>query len=68
MSHIQNAQVEWGDSVHRELKRREHFRREQAVNRLEATRHAKGAEVEEGSRPNCLVNSRDMCRVGPARA
>jgi hypothetical protein len=33
-----------------------------------ATRHAKAAEAEEDSRLNCRVNSRDMYRVGQARA
>lgn len=67
-SHIQNAQADWVGSVHRALKRREHFHTEQVVNRLAGTRHAKEAEVEEDSRPNCLVNSRDMCKVDLARA
>lgn len=68
MSHIQNARVVWGGSVHLEWKRREHFRMEQVVNRLAATRHAKAVEVEEDNRLNCLANSLDMYRVGLVRA
>jgi hypothetical protein len=71
MSHIQNAQVVWGGLVHpglEYLERRGHFHMEQVGHHSTASRHAKAAEVEEDSRLNCPVYSRDMGRVGPVRA